>query len=77
VDGVGDERAGDTRFDVSLRPIVENGPGILDRRGGVSEIVGDNLIGLDIAVRGQVAEAGVDDRFGRIDGGGASGDVRF
>ena len=69
---VGDEGAGDAGLDVALGPVVERGPGRLDRGRGVGQVVGDDLVGLHCltgALAGQVAGGAVDHRPGQGDGG--------
>jgi hypothetical protein len=76
MDGVGDEGACDTGLVVSLLSVVEDRASVLDRCGGVREVVGDDLIGVDIAAGGEMLEGAPDNRAGGLDcrrGGGKVG----
>ena len=56
-DGVGDEGAGDAGLVVALGAVVEQRAGGLDRGGGVGEVVGEDLVGVDRPGGGEVAPA--------------------
>lgn len=67
MDGVGDEGACDVSLLVPSLSVAEDGPSILDRRRGVREIVGDDLVDVDVAVGGEMPEGAFDDRAGGLD----------
>jgi hypothetical protein len=53
-DNVGDEHAGQTGFQVTLGSIVEHRPGCFDGGGGMGQVVGQDLVGVDRAGLGQL-----------------------
>ena len=75
VDGVGDEGAGDRRLDVALAAVVEHRPPGLDGGGGVGQLVGDDLVGIDAAGGLQGVDGPLDDGPRGIDGGRGSGEI--
>lgn len=66
MDSVGDEGACDACLLVPSLSIVEDGPGALDRRCGVREVVGDDLVGVEVAVGGKLPEGVLDNRAGSL-----------
>ena len=58
---VGDEHAREPGLDVALGAVVEHRPGGRDRRRGVGEVVGDDLMDVGATGGGQPADAGADD----------------
>ena len=54
-------------LDVALGAVVEQRPGRLDRGRGVGEVVGEDLVGVDVAGGGEVLEGMLDDRAGGLD----------
>ena len=75
IDRVGDERARDAGLDVTLGAVVKDGPGVLHGRGGVGEVVGDDLIGVEVGAA-QVGGRCLDDPLGQVDGRGGGSEVR-
>ena len=71
-DGVGDERAGDAALELALGAVVEHRPAGLDRRGGVGQVVGDDLVDVRATGLGQVAGGGFDDAVRGVDGWAAA-----
>ena len=70
-----DERAGQVSLGVATGAVVEHRPGDDGRRGGVGQVVGDRLVDIDAAGRGQRRDAVGYHRLGQVDrlGGRAEG----
>ena len=75
MDGVGDEGACDAGLLVPFPSVVEDGPSVLDRRRGVRKVVGDDLVGVEVAVGGEVLEGALDNRAGGLDRERGRGEV--
>ncbi len=71
---IGDERGGNQALVVALGAIVEQPPAAHQRGGGVGDVVGQHLVGVD-AVLGQPADGRVDDGLANIQGGSGGGEV--
>jgi hypothetical protein len=67
MDCVCDEGACDAGLLVAVLSVVEDGPSVLDRRCGVREVVGDDLVRVDVAVGGEAPEGALDNRAGGLD----------
>ena len=76
VHGVGDERAGDAAFDVTLRAVVEERSRDLDGGGGVGEVVEHDLLLVSLGEGSEVPRRLLHDRVGQLDDGCGSAQVR-
>ena len=64
---VGRERAGDLRFDLALRAVVEQRACGVHLRRRMGEVVGQGLVAVGATVRGQVADRLADHALGEVD----------
>jgi len=71
---VGDERRRDAALVVALRAVVEQASTAHQGGGGVSDVVGQHLVGVD-AVLGEPADRRVDHGLAHIQGGCGGGEV--
>jgi hypothetical protein len=76
MNGVGHEGTGDPCLVLSLLPVSEDRRGVLDRGRGMGQVIGRNLVRLDVARRGQMPGALVYDGPRQIDGCAGGGEVR-
>ena len=74
-DGVGREGAGQDGLDLTPGAVVERGPGTLDRRGGVCQVVGEDLVLVGPADGRQVPGGGVDGDRGLLDDDGCGVEI--
>jgi hypothetical protein len=72
---IGHERARDARLDLALGAIVEQRACDLDRGGRVCEVVGQDLVVVDRARRGECTGAGGDGAVGDVDRRGGAGEI--
>ena len=75
VEHVGGERTGDLRLDLALRAVVEQRPRRGDAGRGVGDVVGQHLVHVGSAGRGELADGLADDAVGEVDGVGGSRQV--
>ena len=75
VHGVGHEGAGQDGLDLTPGAVVERGPGTLDRRGGVCQVVGEDLVLVGPADGRQVPGGGVDGDRGLLDDDGCGVEI--
>ena len=73
-DHVCDEHAADPPLDLPERPVVEGGPGRGAPCGGVGEVIGHDLVGVDPAVRAERSQRPADRLLGERNG--ATGGVQ-
>ena len=75
-DDVGHEGRGDARLDLPSCAVLERGPRRGHRGGGVRDVVGDDLVGVDAAAAAHCGAGLVHQVLGQIDRVRGAGEVR-